>query len=82
MNKEMIKKREIRALRERYEVRLESLSHIKDKLSSNFARIKQTLDKNRPIVILGLKETLKMFFFFLFFSMHIAVTNVESIIIK
>jgi len=42
--KQRIKDR-LERLKEDYDVRLESLSQIKDKLSSQFARIRQTLDK-------------------------------------
>ena len=42
--KQRIKKR-IAELKEEHIVRLESLSHLKEKLSSQFARIRQTLDK-------------------------------------
>ncbi|WP_143215119.1 hypothetical protein, partial [Acinetobacter baumannii] len=42
--KQRIKKR-LERLKEEHDTRLESLSHIKSELSSQFARIRQTLDK-------------------------------------
>ena len=38
-------KKHIAELKEAYDIRLKSLSQIKEKLSSQFARIRQTIDK-------------------------------------